>query len=420
MTPDDTIARSHRFTLVFVYTMLSLGIVFRLVWNTDMEWKTDEKLMYRMANEAVQSARLPETGMMSGGGIVNPGFSVAPFAFFAFFTDSPLTMNRMVQLLNIAAIIGLLLFVNLRLNGIERQVWLFALALVAVSPMAVVYSRKIWAQDTLPIFCLALLASNHYRRSRAGAFLWGLAGALIGQIHMSGFFYAAGMFVFTVLHDRVNRRSFSYPWWIAGALLGVIPMFEWIQFMMTHPSEGNLTLGHVLQLNFFLYLLFDAFGLNLLYILRDDFMGFLQFPYVGHFSFWLPALCHLLLAAAGVYTLTVLVRKTLRNRHAMLNGAFLKNATPSTFYLGCIFTAGLFMTFSGTSVFPHYIIGAFPMQYLLVAKLLAERKRLLMWLTVVQALLTLLFLVYIHVNGGAPNGDYGVAYSRQLITLSQP
>ena len=76
----------------------------------------------------------------------------------------------------------------------QREPWLWALSLSAVSPLAMLSQRKIWAQSMLPIFC-ALFLIGWLRRNRySGACLWGFIGAILGQIHMSGFFFAAGFF----------------------------------------------------------------------------------------------------------------------------------------------------------------------------------------------------------------------------------
>ena len=43
----------------------------------------------------------------------------------------------------------------------------------------------------LPLFSLAMLAGWWHRRRRWGAFLWGIAGTLLGQVHLTGFVFAA-------------------------------------------------------------------------------------------------------------------------------------------------------------------------------------------------------------------------------------
>src|SRR5690554_8929 len=95
----------------FPLLLIATGLCLRLAWNSDMEWKDDEKLMFELANAAVAADQVPDIGMMSGGGVVNPGLSVAPFAFFAKFTNTPEGMNRMVQITNIVALLMYLAFV---------------------------------------------------------------------------------------------------------------------------------------------------------------------------------------------------------------------------------------------------------------------------------------------------------------------
>ena len=42
---------------------------------------------------------------------------------------------------------------------------------------------------------------------RWGAILWGLAGACIGQIHMSGFYFAAGLALWTAIFAPKQTRG---------------------------------------------------------------------------------------------------------------------------------------------------------------------------------------------------------------------
>jgi hypothetical protein len=101
---------------------------------------------------------------------------------------------------------------QLRYQRHERTLWLWGLALAAVSPLAILFSRKIWAQDLLPIFCVPLLIGHWYRDKRWGAFIWGLVGAVMGQVHMSGFFLAAGLWLWTIYSDGRQRQLWQTQW----------------------------------------------------------------------------------------------------------------------------------------------------------------------------------------------------------------
>ena len=89
----------------FLLIIIAVGLVLRLVWISDMEWKDDEKLMYTMAHTALDKGVFPDVGMKSGGGIVNPGLSVGVYAIIAAYTTDPLAMNRVVQIINIISIL---------------------------------------------------------------------------------------------------------------------------------------------------------------------------------------------------------------------------------------------------------------------------------------------------------------------------
>ncbi|MCX6292383.1 MAG: hypothetical protein NT126_11565 [Bacteroidetes bacterium] len=403
----------------FLFMIIAIGLVLRLVWTSDMEWKDDEQWMYNKAHEVAATHRFPAAGMRSGGGIVNPGISVAAFAVVASFTDSPLSMNRVVQWMNVLAVIGFLFFVLKKINYKEREIWLLGIALAAVSPLAVLFSRKIWAQDLLPVLSLIIIWANASRNKRSGSFIWGLGGALIGQIHMSGFFFAAGLFVFTVLHDHYNKLKFHRMFWIAGSIIGSIPIIPWISFMMNNPQVTKQSFWHIFQFNFYLCWFLDSQGLNIMYSMRKEFWQFIKEPIVSGVPTYLMALIHLFLAAAGLVTIVALVKFSKKGIRFLKEkspaGKIFLHISQTRFYLFSILLGlGIFMTLSGTTIYTHYLICAFPFSYIFLAKILEHRKRLLHGVIIAQLMITMAFLVYVHNHNGIENGDYGKAYHTQV------
>jgi hypothetical protein len=78
---------------------------------------------------------------------------------------------------------------------------------------------------------------------------------------------------------------------------------------------------------------------------------------------------------------------------------------------------GVLVTLAGLHVYPHYLIVAFPLTYLWLARAALQARRgprLLGGIWVAQALLAAAFLIHIHVNGGSPGADYGVSYGHQV------
>ena len=393
--------------------------MFRLLWVDDMEWKDDERLMFQLSHKVVDEEKLPAVGMMSGGGIVNPGLSVVVFSAIALFTDSPIAMTRAVQLINILAILLFLLFIYIKVPEEEKRIWYFGIALAAISPLAVLFSRKIWAQDLLPFFCFFVILGNAYRQKKWGAFLWGFAGALIGQIHMSGFFLAAGIVIYTLFHDRFNRMRFQWLFFIAGSMAGSISLFPWLTQIAQSNSSSTLILKNILDVRFYWYWILDSHGINIIYSLGDNFWEFIEGPVILGRSFYLIAILHLLLITVSLMTIRwfILYIKGLISR--VKSREFVKyhfeNISMLRFYLyGILIGLGVLLTCSGTEIYMHYLICAFPFSYLFLIRIHHHRKKFLHAIILAQLLITFSFLLYIHQNNGALRGDYKRTYHSQM------
>jgi hypothetical protein len=402
-----------------LFAIIAFGLFLRLVWIGDMEWKDDEQWMFKNAHAVAASGHFPDAGMRSGGGIVNPGMSVAIFALVALFTDHPLEMNRVVQIINIVAILCFLFFVFKRVEEPERETWFLGIALAAVSPLAVLFSRKIWAQDMLPILSFIIILAHSYRGKRWGAFLWGLAGALIGQVHMSGFFFAAGLFVFTLLHDHYNKIKFRWFYWLLGSAIGSITIVPWISFLLHNPQISRQSFWHIFQFNFYLYWFLDSQGLNIMYSIRKEFWELIKEPFIFGVPTYLIAMLHLFLVVAAGFTLVEIWKYAKKGilfmkRRKPVREFFL-NLSSTQFYLFAILLGlGIFMPLSGTVIYPHYLICAFPFSYIFLAKMLHKHTRILYGIIFAQLLITISFLTYVHDHNGVVKGDYGKAYHAQL------
>lgn len=396
----------------FIFFCLALGVLMRVIWVSDMEWKDDEKIMYDLAYQHGCTNEFPSIGMMSGGGVVNPGMSVAFFALLSKFSSSPLGLARGVQWMNVAAIFILLWFIYKKIDEEQRIIWLLGLALAAVSPMAILFSRKIWAQDMLPFFTAILIVAIHQRSRLHWAFVYGLLAALIGQIHMSGFFLAFGWVSFSVLHDLYHKRKIQFVAIIAGGIVGLIPMIPWLIYISTHKQGSYLILDHVLQFRFYIYSFLDALGLNLVYTFEKEINAFYQYP-----GFYLVAAIYVLLLAAALFTLWLMGRWMIDFFRSIRDNGILKvifNCSEARFYTQGIFIGlGLLMTLSGTEIYAHYLICIFPFTYIWLSRLFIRNTAFFKGIVICQAILSVLFLLYVHQNDGIREGDYGVTYKYQ-------
>ena len=398
--------------LSFLSLALLAGVILRLSFPGDIEYKADEKYMFEAAREIGVTGTWPALGMVSGVKVKNPGMSVWIFAVLSKITraSTPPELARAVQLLNILALFVLAFFSLRILPEPERLSWCWATALAAVNPFAVLFHRKIWAQSTLPFFCVLLWIAWHYRAKRTGAFFWGLIGIGLGQIHMSGFFLAAGLFLWTLLQDRRAR----WGSWFLGSLVGAIPLIPWLRYMVAEPSNGfkSMSLMWLLKTNYWFFWVTDSLGTGLVYSLKTRmFLDFLRYPLLGGTATYLVGLFHVLVILTGILIL-VSAQKA--------GGLFRRKAEPSEtgLALNSVFWAsGVLMTLTGLEVCRHYLIMSFPFEWVWLSRLglrdprWGQRDLAAIWMG--QLLITISFLVYIHLNHGASTGDYGIAYQFQ-------
>ncbi|MBL8992816.1 MAG: hypothetical protein JNM63_05710 [Spirochaetia bacterium] len=410
-----------------------LGTLMRLVWLDDMEWKSDEIWMFQKAQEIQRTGNYPPIGMPSGaGGLVNPGLSVWSFAFLAKVARTPVAMNAWIAGLNALTLFLFLAFISSSVPKEERREWFWALALMAVSVLPVLFSRKIWAQCLLPLFSFVVLFGHWHRKKIWGALVFGLFGALIGQLHMSGFFFAGGLVLATLVWDyrRQNNSGEKFPlsswlWILGGMVLGSLALLPWLQ----HLSGGGTTLlerlKNILSFKFYTHGLATAWGLDIREYLGVEFDRFIREPYFFGKASYGVLLAHFILAIFAInpllkWTGEKIIYLTLKRKFPSIQAnesPFGKNrlAPRTRFYLAAAFWGmGILLTLTGLNLKAHYLIVLYPILFLLVPVFYPGRNRILLLILFLQFFISVNFLGTIHKNGGAPGGDYGKSYRVQM------
>lgn len=131
--------------ILFVAAMVRLGE------PGMVEFKLDEAWVSRITLDWLDGGALPLTGMPSSVGVPNPPVSVYLLAIPFALSSNPLVATMFIAALNIVGV-GLLWLIAHRY--INRDAALAAGFAYALSPWAVLYSRKIWAQDMHTSFVL--------------------------------------------------------------------------------------------------------------------------------------------------------------------------------------------------------------------------------------------------------------------------
>jgi len=423
---------------VGLFAAIAAGIVFRLIWIGDVEYKADEAWTFDQVQAFWQTHRVPLVGMRSSTGLPNPAMSIWVFLALSSVVpaDTPLALTRAVQVVNVGAILLLAAFALVSIGRTEREPWLWSIALVSVNPFAVLFSRKIWAQDALPLFTLGALAGWWYRGRWWGGFAWGMLGAVLGQIHMAGFFFAAAFVGCTLFFDRGSVR---WSGWFAGSILGSLPMLPWLTPLIVSFADFEVSdmrqwlelislggLDHVQSANLGFYLpvyLLQWFnmslGIGLGYSLGADFVPFLSFPYHTY-------LASVPMGGVMVIFFIILLRlyRGLRmDRFRTIELMFDPQSSTALALNAGFLGYGFLLTATLLPIYLHYFIITFSLPGLWLAwcvragsknsdQSVTNGRLLLCVLVVAQACITMSFLSYIH-EAESIRGDYGVVYHAQ-------
>ena len=399
-------SRQQLFILFFFFA----GIALRFLWPTDMEWKHDEQWNYAHAQAIAQGREpWPAAGQPTSATLKNFPLGLWLFASFARFSHSPVGLMLWVPSLNSVALLAFLLWAFMAdLAPTEKEAWLWAVTLTAVSPLPILWSRKIWIQDMLTPFTFLIFMGHRLRRKKWGAFLWGLAGAAIGQVHPSGIFFSLGLFAYALWDGRAGDwRETSWTSWFWGAALGCLPLLPWLHELIGGQA-GALTSRHVwdiFTLHYYTEWIGIAFGINLKYSIRHAFWSsFLKEPVLWGRATYLMVPVHLFLLGCAL-------------RAAWATGqALLSSPREIPWHVKAMLLGmGPLISFTG-HVTGHYLAAAIPFMFLWVAWSWRQRSRILAGLVATQFLVSLVFLNFIHSHGGSPDprDDYGVCYRLKI------
>jgi 4-amino-4-deoxy-L-arabinose transferase-like glycosyltransferase len=408
---------AHRLTAMAT-TAVGVGIVLRLAWPSDMEYKADETYAYVHS----LTRALPSIGQGASVGIPNPALGQWLFWLIAHLeravtgTVSPVSMVRGVMLINGLTLIALLAFALTAVPHQERRPWLWATALISLNPVAILFSRKLWIECMIAPFTLAAIWGWWYRDSRKGAFAWGLLAACLGQVHMAGFFLAAAFAAWTALFDRTSTR---WRWWLAGSVVGCLTVIPWIIHVAGAPSSSSYDLRNLVPSQFWYYWVVVPLGLPIYESFGSDQGQLLAWPTLNgaHLHLMWLATAITAVAGVGVYVLAVKTVVRARRQGHSLRRLLARTDTARLIAIGSL-GVGALLSADGTPVYRQYLTAVFALPCLMLAfgALRAGRagRWLLTGLVLSQAVMSAGYLTYVHARGGSPASDYGYTYAQQL------
>lgn len=198
--------------------IVALGAWLRFQHRELLQFAGDEAFAANQALEFVRGGKLPTSGLMSSVGVSNPPLFIWLLIPMFFLTSNITVVCGMISALGLAAVVATWWIGRKYYGSVSGLV---AAALFASGPWAVIYSRKIWAQDFVPVFATGTMWAAHslILGKNPKAIFWLLCLPLcVIQIHYSGFaLTASAIAVVVLLRPRVDWRYAA-----AGVALAVL------------------------------------------------------------------------------------------------------------------------------------------------------------------------------------------------------
>jgi hypothetical protein len=419
----------HRSLVLFI--LLALAALVRFWDLPSMEFKGDEQgaltLGIRLIEERpwATSAPWPRSGLLSSTGIANPPFFNWVMALLWGVTRDPVWATAMVALANWLALFPMYLWAERRL-GAERA--LVFLGVLSLSPFAVLYSRKLWAQDLLFPALTLVLWGFEWMRARA-TFWRGVACLLWGavpmtQLHQSGpialvvaVLAALVQWAYDIRKGTLIRVGRPSPAATLAILSGVGAfLFFWLpylDYLNSLPPEAlaDRLKAPIMRPQLLRRLLFQVVPVDLSWFFLDDMKYFFSgFDYDS--VAWT-------IRNIGYYG--AIVTGTVAGLYGVFNWIISPFSLPfvGVWWIGII----LVFTLARIPSYPHYVLILSPLPALLIAggfefrnleKPRLEWIRWVRWAYVTSlGLLTFGMLFWIGARGGS-SGDFGVTYRVRL------
>jgi hypothetical protein len=422
----------RRWELLAVLGIAVLAAWLRLRRLELVEFKVDEAIAIDMAR-GVLRGDFPTAGLTSSTGARNPPLLIYLTAVPLAVRDDPLAATAFVGVLAVVAVALTYFALRPRFGSL---VALGAAALFATAPWAVLFGRKVWGQNVLPIVAVGLVwslfAVLERRRSRAVAFV-PIGLCLAFQLNFSAISLvipAAAVLLF-------RARDMHWKALAVGVGVALLLIEPWFLHQTTHGfadisalvSRENVEEAATPESG-----PVDAFRFSLRLVGVGDWeyvAGESLAPFSRDAgSAWpLARAAGVLAAVLFVFGLVTSAVRVVRNARVAQRRPWLElDAAAARRALLLVWIAGVCLVYAAPAsdrLYPHYLIVTFPVSFVVVALGLADltaavRGRLgraaslgaaatVVLLCAAFAAFTLSFQRYVGREGGTA-GDYGVVY----------
>lgn len=344
----DSAGPLTRREVIILIAILALAAITRLGWPGLTEFKADEARLLSLAL-TMSDGQLAVRGISSSVGFPNAPMSVWLYSLPLWLWSHPYAATLFTGVLGVLAVAGVY-WLGRRHGGITTAA--VAALMLAASPWAIVFSRKIWAQNLLPAFAVgwaigAVLTYAEGRRPFIALHLVCLA--VVVQIHPA----AIGLVPATLLLMLLYRREVDWRYVVVGVGVGLLTAAPFLIYLWQRwQAAGALPLAGSQSAS---RLSFDSLWLTL-EISRGGGMRPLAGPAYGGLPgeaiarwMWLA-----LILAATAWSIRQVIRRP-------------SDPTSRTLlvYLAWFLGPALLFAWQWTPIYIHYFIVALPAPFLL-------------------------------------------------------
>lgn len=222
-------ANKNYIFIPLILLVFFLSLLFR-VTNLDLiEFKADEGINLFLATRPIFGHGFVPGGTVSSLGITN--FPIVNYLLFPLILVSrdPKIISFFIAFINSLAVVAFFIIVRRYYN---QTIAFISASLIATSPWAIIFSRKIWPQDFLfPLFIPFFLSlhkiviDNDYRYW----ILYAISSLLLIQVHHSVLFFVLPLTLVMMLY----KVKINFKYLVLGGVLGLIPTFHYIYYQLS-------------------------------------------------------------------------------------------------------------------------------------------------------------------------------------------
>lgn len=217
-------------TKFWFITIIIVASIFRVFYLDLIEFKFDEAYyIYQLTQFKLSHVASFHSGISSSGMHNFPLFHYI-LIFLGIFSIEPQWFSFEIAIINVLLVGFFYLFIKKFYGNI---IAVSSSLLLATSPWAILYSRKIWQPDLILLFLLPafyflhrLTILNNIKRT---SFLLFLFLTLLWQEYFAGFY----LLILTPIILSVGKIKFSYKYALFGFMLGLIPALTYISYNLS-------------------------------------------------------------------------------------------------------------------------------------------------------------------------------------------